>query len=140
MAKSLQTRTTPSHVPELAYPKMRIFKPHTYNPSSQLFAPLRHPSRLNIPTMIRRAREDTFLRKGFLAPLPSCTTLVQLAVILTPYIITSEYTTIYMRGVSRSYNTRRAYGQVRLGKTHDHFPLVGGYNNFSQLCPSSAAP
>ena len=75
-------------------------------------------------TMVRRTREETYLRKGLLESLPSCAALAQLVVLFTPYIIAFVWSTTYMRNVFRSYNAGRTYGQVRLGKTHDHFPLA----------------
>ena len=46
-----------------------------------------------------------------------------------PEMITFVWHTTCMRSLSCSYNTRRTYDQVRLGKTRNHCPLVGGYNN-----------
>ena len=76
--------------------------------------------------------------EAFLAPLPSCTALVQLVILLTPHMIVSVCATICIRDLSRFYNTTRTYGQVRLDKATDHFPLVGGYNNFPGPRPSLA--
>ena len=81
-------------------------------------------------TIIRRDREEIFLLKGLLEPLPSYVVLVQLIILLTPYMISFVKATIYMRGLSRPYNAGKTYGQVRLGKTNVDCPLVGDYNNF----------
>ena len=86
----------------------------------------------------RRTREETYLRICFLALLPSCTVLLQLIILVTPYIIVSVWATTYMMDISRFYNTVRTYGQVRLGKTRDHCPIVGGYSNFTRPCPELA--
>ena len=103
-----------------------------YIPPTPLFFFCTDPS----PLKIKCDNDDqvdsrgAFLWKVFLAPLPSCVALVQLVILLTPYMISFVKATIYMRGLSRPYNAGKTYGQVRLGKTNVDCPLVGDYNNF----------
>ena len=118
---------------------MGVFKPHIYSTPPSFYT-IMTPLKVKYDKAVQVDSRRIFLFKGLLAPLPSCTVLVQLVSLIAPYMIAFVWTTTCMRGLSSPSNGGRTYSQVRLGKTTNHYPLVGSYNNFPRSCPSPAAP